>query len=169
MRGGVQGTPEISEWLIQQVPEGGRVGIDPFLHTIEAARKLKAELEVPRGEGAAQSLLIPSPSPSPIICPLPLSALRPLCDPPLISPSCFISSSLPPRPNTLLPPRSLLLGPPCFLPPSIRFPPVPLDICPLTRPVTRCPLSSCFPSPPLIPLIVTPAPPALLPSTPLIF
>ncbi len=51
MRGGVQGTPEISEWLIQQVPEGGRVGIDPFLHTIEAARKLKAELEVPRGKG----------------------------------------------------------------------------------------------------------------------
>eukprot|EP00951_Prasinocladus_malaysianus_P016039 scaffold124300_cov42-Prasinocladus_malaysianus.AAC.1 len=46
MKAGVTGTPEISEWLIQQLPEGGRVGIDPFLHTIDTAMKLRKELEV---------------------------------------------------------------------------------------------------------------------------
>jgi len=46
MKGGVPGTPEISDWLVGEVPEGGYVGIDPFLHTIAAARKLDAQLKV---------------------------------------------------------------------------------------------------------------------------
>lgn len=44
MKGGVPGTPEVSEWLIKTLPSGGRVGIDPFLHTMESARKLSKEL-----------------------------------------------------------------------------------------------------------------------------
>jgi len=44
MKGGVPGTPEISEWLIATLPKGARVGIDPFLHTMESARKLGKDL-----------------------------------------------------------------------------------------------------------------------------
>uniref|UniRef100_A0A061QM88 Putative xaa-pro aminopeptidase p-like n=1 Tax=Tetraselmis sp. GSL018 TaxID=582737 RepID=A0A061QM88_9CHLO len=45
MRSGVPGTPEISQFLAKEVSEGGFVGIDPFLHTTESARKLEAELK----------------------------------------------------------------------------------------------------------------------------
>lgn len=34
MRGGTPGCPAIPEWLAGNVPEGGRVGIDPFVHTV---------------------------------------------------------------------------------------------------------------------------------------
>ena len=34
MRGGTPGCPDIPDWLAGNVPEGGRVGIDPFVHTV---------------------------------------------------------------------------------------------------------------------------------------
>ncbi len=34
MRGGSPGCPDIPDWLAGAVPEGGRVGIDPFVHTV---------------------------------------------------------------------------------------------------------------------------------------
>ena len=37
---------QLEDWLADNLPEGGRVGIDPFLHTVDAVRKLKAKLEV---------------------------------------------------------------------------------------------------------------------------
>lgn len=37
MRGGTPGCPDIPEWLASNVPEGGRVGIDPFVHTVRPA------------------------------------------------------------------------------------------------------------------------------------
>jgi Xaa-Pro aminopeptidase len=38
--------PQLEDWLAENLPEGGRVGIDPFLHTVDAVRRLKAKLEV---------------------------------------------------------------------------------------------------------------------------
>ena len=34
MRGGTPKCPEIQDWLASTLPEGARVGIDPFLHTV---------------------------------------------------------------------------------------------------------------------------------------
>ena len=34
MRGGTPKCPEIQDWLASSLPAGGRVGIDPFLHTV---------------------------------------------------------------------------------------------------------------------------------------
>lgn len=34
MRSGTPACPEIPDWLAEHIPEGGRVGIDPFLHTV---------------------------------------------------------------------------------------------------------------------------------------
>ena len=34
MRAGTPGCPEIDEWLVSVLPEGSRIGIDPFLHTV---------------------------------------------------------------------------------------------------------------------------------------
>eukprot|EP00884_Botryococcus_braunii_P009047 jgi/Botrbrau1/18143/Bobra.53_1s0015.2 len=45
MRSGTPACPEIPEWLAEHIPEGGRVGIDPFLHTIEGAKKLEDKLK----------------------------------------------------------------------------------------------------------------------------
>ena len=44
MKGDTPGVPELSEWLAK-LPTGARVGIDPFVHTNEGARKLLAALE----------------------------------------------------------------------------------------------------------------------------
>ena len=44
MKAGTPKVPEIHEWLIATVREEGRVGIDPSLHTIEAAEKLQKQL-----------------------------------------------------------------------------------------------------------------------------
>ncbi|KAF6262047.1 peptidase M24, structural domain-containing protein [Scenedesmus sp. NREL 46B-D3] len=45
MRGGTGSCPEINEWLADTLPEGSRVGFDPFCHTVEAVNKLKAKLQ----------------------------------------------------------------------------------------------------------------------------
>ena len=37
---------QLEDWLADNLPEGGRVGIDPFLHTVDSVRRLKAKLEV---------------------------------------------------------------------------------------------------------------------------
>ncbi len=34
----------MQDWLADNLPEGARVGIDPFVHTIEAAEKLRKRL-----------------------------------------------------------------------------------------------------------------------------
>ena len=34
MKGGTPGCPEIPDWLASNLPEGSRIGIDPFLHTV---------------------------------------------------------------------------------------------------------------------------------------
>lgn len=44
MRMGTDGCPDIPEWLATNVPTGGRVGIDPFLLTVDGARKLEKQL-----------------------------------------------------------------------------------------------------------------------------
>jgi Xaa-Pro aminopeptidase len=53
MKAGTPECPEISEWLAMQLPEGARVGIDPYLHTIEAAEALERDL------AAAGKVLVP--------------------------------------------------------------------------------------------------------------
>jgi hypothetical protein len=37
---------QINDWLAETLPEGSRVGFDPFCHTVEAVNKLKAKLQV---------------------------------------------------------------------------------------------------------------------------
>lgn len=44
MRMGTEGCPDIPDWLAANVPAGGRVGIDPFLITVDGARKLEKQL-----------------------------------------------------------------------------------------------------------------------------
>ena len=44
MKGDIPGVPDIPEWCTG-LPAGARVGIDPFLHTINGARKLQQTLE----------------------------------------------------------------------------------------------------------------------------
>ncbi|KAK9856848.1 hypothetical protein WJX84_010209 [Apatococcus fuscideae] len=44
MKAGTPGCPEIDEWLVDVLPEGARVGIDPFLHTVAATRSLQQKL-----------------------------------------------------------------------------------------------------------------------------
>jgi Xaa-Pro aminopeptidase len=44
MKAGTAKVPEIHEWLISNLPENARVGIDPTCHTIEAAEKLAKQL-----------------------------------------------------------------------------------------------------------------------------
>lgn len=45
MRGGSGTCPELDDWLASNLPEGARVGLDPFCHTVESLNKLKAKLE----------------------------------------------------------------------------------------------------------------------------
>lgn len=44
MRAGTPKVPEIHDWLNTTLPKNARVGIDPTLHTIEAAEKLQKQL-----------------------------------------------------------------------------------------------------------------------------
>ena len=44
MKADTPGVPDIPEWC-KGLPAGARVGIDPFLHTVDSARKLQAALE----------------------------------------------------------------------------------------------------------------------------
>uniref|UniRef100_A0A7R9VKA2 Xaa-Pro aminopeptidase P n=1 Tax=Chlamydomonas euryale TaxID=1486919 RepID=A0A7R9VKA2_9CHLO len=45
MKAGTPGCPDIEDWLAEHLPDGGRVGIDPFVHTVDSARKLTSKLE----------------------------------------------------------------------------------------------------------------------------
>ena len=45
MRAGTPGVPDIHDWLTSTLKEGSRVGIDPTVHTIDAAEALKRQLE----------------------------------------------------------------------------------------------------------------------------
>lgn len=47
---------QIPDWLIANLPEGAKVGIDPFVHTIDAAEKLQRQL------AAKGRRLVPLPS-----------------------------------------------------------------------------------------------------------
>jgi len=44
MKAGLKDTPKISEWLGKELKEGQRVGIDPYLHTINEVKDLKEAL-----------------------------------------------------------------------------------------------------------------------------
>ena len=37
MRDGTASCPSIEDWLVQHIPEGGTVGIDPYLHTVSVS------------------------------------------------------------------------------------------------------------------------------------
>lgn len=39
------GVPDLPAWLVGNLPAGSRVGVDPFLHTIDGARKLEKALD----------------------------------------------------------------------------------------------------------------------------
>lgn len=38
--------PQIEDWLASNLPASGRVGIDPFLHTVDGVRRLQRKVEV---------------------------------------------------------------------------------------------------------------------------
>lgn len=43
---------QIDEWLVTNLPEGARVGLDPFCHTVDGLNKIKAKLEVSEVQAA---------------------------------------------------------------------------------------------------------------------
>eukprot|EP00195_Chlamydomonas_chlamydogama_P009509 CAMPEP_0202892282 /NCGR_PEP_ID=MMETSP1392-20130828/2027_1 /ASSEMBLY_ACC=CAM_ASM_000868 /TAXON_ID=225041 /ORGANISM="Chlamydomonas chlamydogama, Strain SAG 11-48b" /LENGTH=683 /DNA_ID=CAMNT_0049576179 /DNA_START=304 /DNA_END=2355 /DNA_ORIENTATION=- len=45
MKAGTPGCPDLEDWLASNLPEGGRVGIDPYLHTVDAVRRLQRKVE----------------------------------------------------------------------------------------------------------------------------
>jgi Xaa-Pro aminopeptidase len=45
MRAGMPGVPDIKDWLVSTLEEGSKVGIDPTVHTIDAAEALKTHIE----------------------------------------------------------------------------------------------------------------------------
>eukprot|EP00879_Flechtneria_rotunda_P015989 GHRR01016722.1.p1 GENE.GHRR01016722.1~~GHRR01016722.1.p1 ORF type:complete len:698 (+),score=235.84 GHRR01016722.1:303-2396(+) len=45
MRGGTGTCPELNDWLSDNLPEGSRIGFDPFCHTVDSINKLKARLQ----------------------------------------------------------------------------------------------------------------------------
>ena len=68
---------QLEDWLAQNLPEAGQVGIDPFLHTVDSVRKITRKLEVRAGAGggvggwgATHSAKLPlAPHPSPLLRP----------------------------------------------------------------------------------------------------
>lgn len=60
MKAGSPGCPDIEDWLADQLPEGARIGIDPFLHTVDAVRKLQRKIE-PAGKQLVPLLHDPNP------------------------------------------------------------------------------------------------------------
>lgn len=44
MRANTGGTPEIADWLADNISADGSVGIDPLVHTIGSARDLQKKL-----------------------------------------------------------------------------------------------------------------------------
>ncbi|KAI7835935.1 hypothetical protein COHA_010169 [Chlorella ohadii] len=45
MRDSTPGVPQLVDWLAESLPAGARVGIDPWVHTVEAAEKLRRRLK----------------------------------------------------------------------------------------------------------------------------
>lgn len=45
MKAGMPGFPDMEEWLALNLPAGGRVGIDPLLHTVDSVRRLNRRLQ----------------------------------------------------------------------------------------------------------------------------
>ncbi|GIL68768.1 hypothetical protein Vafri_22006 [Volvox africanus] len=45
MKAGTTGCPDLEDWLAANLPEGARVGIDPWVHTVNAVRNLQRKLE----------------------------------------------------------------------------------------------------------------------------
>lgn len=45
MKAGTPGCPDMEDWLAANLPEGGRVGIDPFCHTIDTFRRIDRKLQ----------------------------------------------------------------------------------------------------------------------------
>lgn len=60
MRAGLPETPTIPDFLAENVPKGAAVGIDPFVHSIEAAKRLREALE------EAGSRLVSFEAPNPV-------------------------------------------------------------------------------------------------------
>lgn len=42
MRGGTPGCPDIPDWLAEDLPEGARIGVDPYLHTVSPLTQRKS-------------------------------------------------------------------------------------------------------------------------------
>jgi hypothetical protein len=36
----------MEDWLATSLPPGGRVGVDPFVHTVDSVRRLQRRLQV---------------------------------------------------------------------------------------------------------------------------
>ena len=45
MKAGTPGCPDFEDWLAEKVPLGGKVAIDPFVHTVDSVRRLQRKLE----------------------------------------------------------------------------------------------------------------------------
>jgi len=45
MRAGTPGCPDLEDWLASNLPAGGRVGIDPLVHTVDSVRRLQRKLQ----------------------------------------------------------------------------------------------------------------------------
>ena len=48
MKAGTEGCPEIPQWLASNLAEPGRVGIDPYLHTVSPVPLQKDLHSMPR-------------------------------------------------------------------------------------------------------------------------
>ncbi|KAG2426136.1 hypothetical protein HYH02_014851 [Chlamydomonas schloesseri] len=55
MKAGTPGCPDLEDWLVANLPEGARVGCDPWVHTVNAVRGLQRKLE----EGGKGQSLVP--------------------------------------------------------------------------------------------------------------
>ncbi|GIL92401.1 hypothetical protein Vretimale_6469 [Volvox reticuliferus] len=45
MKAGTAGCPDLEDWLAANLPDGARVGIDPWVHTVNSVRNLRRKLE----------------------------------------------------------------------------------------------------------------------------
>ncbi|KAF5843713.1 Creatinase/Prolidase N-terminal domain-containing protein, partial [Dunaliella salina] len=45
MRAGTPGCPDIEEWLAANLPASARVGIDPYVHTVDMTRRLSKRMQ----------------------------------------------------------------------------------------------------------------------------
>ena len=45
MKAGSPGCPDFEDWLAEKIPVGGKVAIDPFVHTVDSVRRLQSKLD----------------------------------------------------------------------------------------------------------------------------